>query len=328
MKHAVISAVGGYLPETLLTNSDLEKMVDTNDEWITTRTGIKQRHILKGEHAGPSYMGIRAVNDLFTKNNTKPGDIEVVICSTNTPDYVFPNTASIIAKECGMTNAYCYDISAACSGFLYAFSQAASLIESGRHSRVMVVSAEKMSAIVNYKDRATCPLFGDGAGAVLVTASDDEKTGYMDSILCTDGSGMQFLNLPAGGAVNPATYETIDSGMHYVHQDGRPVYKAAVTGMSEATLNLMKRNNLTSDDVNWVIPHQANIRIIESVTHAIELAPERMLVNISEVGNTSSASIPLVMWQNESRFKKGDKIILTAFGAGFTWGSLYLVWGY
>lgn len=325
--NAIITGVGGYVPETVLTNDDITKMVDTSDEWITTRTGIKERRILKGEKMGASFMGTKAIKELLAKTNTKPGEVDAIICSTSTSDYVFPSTASIMAEQCGIKNAFAYDLSAACSGFIFALVNGATFVESGRFKKVIVVSTEKMSSITDYTDRTTCPLFGDGAAAVMLEPGNNDL-GLIDSVLHTDGSGTPFLHIKAGGTANPTTHETLDRHEHYVYQEGQIVYKTAVTKLVEASEELKVRNNLTAEDVNWVIPHQANLRIIDAVTRTMRVPSERVLVNIQKYGNTSSASIPICLWEFENRFKKGDVLILSAFGAGFSWGAVYLKWAY
>lgn len=325
MLHARISGVASYVPKDILDNDMLSKMVDTNDEWITTRVGIKQRRILKLEGEGSSYLGIKAVERLLESTATKAEDVDLVICATSNPDYRFPSTGSIIAHKCGMTNAYAYDIQAACAGFLVALQDAAAYIRSGMYKKVVVVAAEKMSSMTNYADRATCPLFGDAAGAMLVEPSE-EKVGIIDGVFHVNGEGLPNLLMKAGGSVKPATHETVDACEHYVYQEGRAVYKHAVTDMLTSSLDVVARNGLTVEDIDWFIPHQANLRIIEAVADRSGIAPEKVLVNIEHYGNTSAASIPLCLDEYKGRIKKGDKLILTAFGAGFTWGALYIVW--
>ncbi len=325
MLHARISGVSSYVPDNILDNDMLSKMVDTNDEWITTRVGIKERRILKEPGAGSSYMGIRAVNKLLAETGTKPEDVDLLICATSNPDYRFPSTGSVIAHDCGLANCYAYDIQAACAGFIVALEDAAAYVKSGLRKKVVVVAAEMMSSMVNYNDRTTCPLFGDAAGAMLVEPTE-ENTGIIDAVFHVDGDGRDHLLMKAGGSVHPATHETVDACEHYVYQDGRYVYKHAVTDMLTSSLDVAKRNNLTMDDVDWLIPHQANLRIIEAVSSRAGIAPEKVLVNIEHYGNTSAASIPLCIDEFKSRIKKGDKLILTAFGAGFTWGAMYVIW--
>lgn len=322
---AAITGVQGYVPDYVLTNKELETMVDTNDEWIRTRTGIQERHILKGEGKGTSVMGIEAVKELLEKTNTDPLDIELVICATVTPDMPFPDTANLIADATGIKNAFCYDISAACSGFLYALTTGAKFIESGTHKKVLVVGADKMSSIIDYTDRATCVIFGDGAGAVLLEPSEDEN-GIIDSQHRSDGSGQVYLYQKAGGSRYPATMDTVANREHFVYQNGRPVFKAAVSGMSDIVRQVMERNGLDNDDIDWLVPHQANIRIIESVARQLDFPIEKVMINIHRYGNTTAATLPLCMWDWEDQLQKGDKLILTAFGGGFTWGAVYLKW--
>lgn len=324
--NAAITGVQGYVPDYILTNKELETMVDTNDEWITTRTGIRERHILKGEEKGTSILGIEAVRGLLEKTNTDPAEIELVICATVTPDMLFPDTANIIANALDIKNAYCFDLGAACSGFLYALTTGAQFISSGMHKKVIVVGADKMSSIVDYTDRTTCILFGDGAGAVLLEPSDE--FGHIDAVLKSDGSGEPYLHQKAGGSRRPATVETINAGDHFIYQNGRPVFKAAVSGMSDVVKQVMKRNNLQNDDIKWLVPHQANHRIIETVARMADFPMERVMVNIHKYGNTTAATIPLCLWDYESQLKKGDNLVLTAFGGGFTWGATYLKWAY
>lgn len=325
MLNARISGIASYLPDDILDNEMLSKMVDTNDEWITTRVGIKERRILKKENTGSSYLGIKAVEKLLESTGTRPEDIELLICATSNPDYRFPSTASVIAHGCGLTNTYAYDIQAACAGFIVALEDAAAYIKSGLRKKVIVVAAEKMSSMVNYKDRSTCPLFGDGAGAVLVEPTED-NVGVIDAVFNVDGSGLEHLYMRGGGSVHPACQETLDAGDHYLFQDGRHVYKHAVTDMFNSSLTIMERNGLSVDDIKWLVPHQANLRIIEAVSSRAGIPAEKVLVNIEHTGNTSAASIPLCLDEYKDRLKKGDKIILTAFGAGFTWGAMYLIW--
>lgn len=326
MVNARISAIASYVPEDILDNDMLSKMVDTNDEWITTRVGIKQRRILKIEGEGSSYMGAKAVDKLLAEAACDPDSIELIICATSNPDYRFPATAAVIGKRSGLKNAYAYDIQAACAGFIVALQDANAYIKSGIYKKIVVVAAEKMSSMVNYKDRATCPLFGDGAAAVLVEPTDQKDMGVIDAVFHTDGVGIDHLFLPAGGSAKPITHEAIDAGENYLFQDGRTVYKHAVTNMLTSTQDVMARNNLTVDDVDYLIPHQANLRIIEAVSDRAKFPKEKVLVNIEHYGNTSAASIPLCLDEYKNTLKKGDKLILTAFGAGFTWGAMYLVW--
>ena len=323
--NAVITGIGGYVPEDILTNEDISKMVDTSDEWITTRVGIKERRILKG-HLGVSYMGTKAVQQLFEKTETNPEDVEAVICATTTPDYFFPTAASMIAYNTGCKNALTFDSHSACTGFLYALETAANYIRSGRYSKVVVVGGDKMTSITDYTDRTTCPLFGDGCGAVLMEPSN-EDLGIIDTLLCTDGTGFAHLLMKGGGSAYPSTHETVDERIHYVHQDGQYVFKHAVTYMADASIEIVKRNNLTKDDIDWIVPHQANLRIIDAVARRLDVK-EKVMINIQKYGNTSAGTIPLCLWEYEDKLKKGDTLILTAFGAGFTWGAIYLKWAY
>lgn len=325
MQYPRIAGIASYAPDDILDNEMLSHMVDTNDEWITTRVGIKERRILKKEGAGSSYLGIQAVNKLLESTGTKPEEVDLLICATSNPDYRFPSTGSVIAHECKMANAYAYDIQAACAGFLVVLQDAAAYIRGGMYRKIVVVAAEMMSSMVNYEDRTTCPLFGDGAGCMLVEPSD-EKVGIIDGVFHIDGTGLPHLLMKAGGSVRPASHETVDAREHFVYQEGRAVYKHAVTDMLTSSLSVMERNGLSVEDVDWLVPHQANLRIIEAVTERSGINPEKVLVNIEHYGNTSAASIPLCLDEYKSRLKKGDKIILTAFGAGFTWGALYLIW--
>ena len=325
--HAAITGVHAYLPDYVLTNKELETMVDTNDEWITTRTGIKERRILKGEDQGTSVLGIESVKGLLEKTNTAPEEIELVICATVTADMPFPDTANLVAAATGMKYAFCYDINAACSGFLYALTTGAMFITSGQYKKVIVIGADKMSSIIDYTDRTTCVIFGDGGGAVLLEPNT-EGYGILDSLHQSDGSGAEFLYLKAGGSRRPASMETIAAREHFVYQNGRPVFKAAVSGMSDVVMRVMERNGLAPDDVKWLIPHQANKRIIETVAKMANFPMEKVIVNIQRYGNTTAGTLPICMWEYESEFEKGDNIILTAFGGGFTWGAIYLKWAY
>ncbi|MFA6200633.1 MAG: beta-ketoacyl-ACP synthase III [Bacteroidales bacterium] len=322
---AAITAVEGYLPDYILTNDELSTMVDTNDEWIMTRIGIKERRILKGEGKGSSDMGEIVVKNILKKKSLDPSEIELVICCTVTPDMFFPATANIIADKCGIKNGFGFDVNAGCSGFLNGLTIAAKYIESGFVKRAIVVGAEKMSAIVNYQDRSTCPIFGDGAGAVLLEATEEE-VGFMDAILCVDGVGRQHLYQKAGGSAYPPTHETIDAREHYIYQEGQPVFKWAVTKMAEVTEAIMAKHNLKADDISYLLPHQANLRIITATGERLGLDPSKVLINIEKYGNTTSATIPILMWENQDKFKKGDNLILTAFGAGFTWGAIWIKW--
>ncbi len=325
--NAKISGIASYVPEDILDNEMLSKMVDTNDEWITTRVGIKERHILREEGKGSSFLGIKAVSKLLEETGTKPEDVELLICATSNPDYRFPSTASVIAHECGMERAYAYDIQAACAGFIVSMQAARAYIEAGIYRKVIVVAAEKMSSMTDYTDRATCPLFGDAAGAVLVEPTD-ENVGVIDGEFHVDGSGLHNLIMIAGGSVKPASHETVDAHEHFVYQEGRVVYKNAVRDMLSSTVSVMKKNNLTNDTIDWLVPHQANLRIIDAISDRIKINPAKVLINIQKYGNTSAASIPLCLDEFKNRLHKGDKIMLTAFGAGFTWGAMYLIWGF
>jgi len=324
---AAITAVGGYVPEYRLTNAELEKMVDTNDEWIRTRTGISERRILKGEGLGTSDLAVPAIQEILRKKNLNATDIDCIICGTVTPDMLFPSTANIISDKLGATNAWSFDVSAACSGFLYALSTGAMFIESGKYKKIIVVGADKMSAIVDYTDRATCIIFGDGAGAVLLEPSVDE-TGILDTILRSDGSGRHYLYQKAGGSLKPASVETVTNKEHFIYQEGKAVFKFAVKGMADVSAEIMERNNLTADDVAWLVPHQANLRIIDATAHRMGLSTEKVMINIEKYGNTTAGTIPLCLWEWEPRLKKGDNIVLSAFGGGFTWGAVWIKWAY
>lgn len=325
--NAVITGVGGYVPDYILNNEELSTMMDTSDEWITSRVGIKERHILKEPNTGTSFMAAKAIEDLFAKTGTKPEEIDLVICATTTADHIFPSCSSMAAEKVGIKNALAFDLQAACSGFIVALTTASSFIESGKYKKVLVMGAEKMSSITNYNDRTTAPLFGDGAAVVLVEPTT-EDFGVMDSMIYTDGVGMKHLHIKAGGSAIPTTKETVEKDMHYTYQEGANVYKYAVTNMAEVSAELMDKNGLTNEDVSWLIPHQANLRIIDAVVNRTKLSYDKVIINIDHFGNTSAASIPLCIWESEKKFKKGDKMILTAFGAGFTWGAVYLKWGY
>ncbi|TAL79288.1 MAG: ketoacyl-ACP synthase III [Bacteroidetes bacterium] len=324
---AAITGINAWVPEYKLTNQELSRMVDTSDEWIMQRVGIKERRILKGEGLGSSDLGEQAVRGLLLKTKTSPEVIDLVICSTVTPDMFFPATANIISDKCGIKNAFSFDLNAACSGFLFALQTAAAYIESGRYKKVIVVGADKMSAITDYTDRTTCPLFGDAAGAVLMEPTTEEF-GIMDYIFHTDGSGRKYLHLKAGGSVKPASYETIDAKEHFIYQEGQTVFKFAVVNMADVAVEIMDRNNLKSEDIAWLVPHQANLRIIDATGRRMGLPPEKVMINIENYGNTTSATIPLCIWEYEKKLKKGDILILAAFGGGFTWGALYLKWAY
>lgn len=324
---AAITGVGAYVPDFILHNKDLEKMVDTTDEWIFSRTGIRERRILKGENMGPSHMGARAVEELLKKTKTDPKEIELIICATTTPDFVFPATANLIADMVGATNSFSYDQQAACSGFLYSLHAASQFIETGRYKKVIVVGADKMSAIIDYTDRTTCVIFGDGAGAVLLEPSTNGE-GIMDGVMRSDGSGYIHLHQKAGGSRKPPSHETIDAREHYVYQEGQAVFKRAVVGMAEATEAIMQRNQLTKNDIQWLCAHQANKRIIDVTAEKIKLEPEKVMMTIHKYGNTTNATIPLNLWEYEKQLKKGDNLIFAAFGGGFTWGAMYVKWAY
>lgn len=325
--NAVITGVGGYVPEYVLTNEELSRMVDTNDEWIMTRIGVKERRILNEEGLGASYMARKAAKQLMQRTGTNPDEVDLVIVATTTPDYHFPSTASILCDKLGLKNAFAFDLQAACCGFLYALETATSMIVSGRHKKIIVVGADKMSSVVNYSERATCPIFGDGAAAIMLEATTDNY-GVMDSILRTDGKGLPFLHMKAGGSVCPPSYFTIDNKMHYIYQEGRTVFKYAVSNMSAITVELAERNELSKDSIDWVVPHQANMRIIDAVAQRLEVPMDKVMVNIQRYGNTSAATLPLCLWDYEKQLKVGDNLILTAFGAGFTYGAVYVKWGY
>lgn len=325
--HAAITAVGGYVPEYVLTNSILETMVETNDEWIQARTGIKERRILKGEGKGTSDMAVEAVNLLLKKRGIDPLEIDLLICATTTPDMQFPATANVISDKAGLKNAFGYDINAACSGFLFALTTASQFIETGRHKKVIVVGADKMSSIIDYEDRATCIIFGDGAGAVLLEPTTEEF-GIRDSILRSDGAGRAHLHQKAGGSVKPASIETVMNKEHYVYQEGQTVFKFAVKNMADVSAEIMERNSLGAEDVAWLVPHQANKRIIDATRERMGLPEEKVMVNIQRFGNTTNGTLPLCLWEWENQLHKGDNIILAAFGGGFTWGATYIKWAY
>ncbi len=325
--HAVITGVGGYVPDYILNNQELSSMMDTSDEWITTRVGIKERHILKDKHLGTSFLAAKAVEDLFAKTQHTPDEIELIICATTTADHIFPSCASMIAGKTGIKNALAFDIQAACSGFITGLELGTAFIQSGKYKKILVIGAEKMSAITDYTDRTTAPLFGDAAAVVLLEATSEEL-GIMDSLIHTDGIGAKHLQMKAGGSANPTSAETLEKREHYIYQEGQAVFKHAVSNMSDVSAQIMEKNNLTKDDVAWLIPHQANLRIIDAVAKRTGVEHDKIIINIERYGNTSAASIPLCIWESESKFKKGDNIILTAFGAGFTWGAVYLKWGY
>ena len=326
--NAVITGVGGYVPDYILNNEELSRMVDTTDEWITTRVGIKERRILTEEGLGTSYLARKAAKQLIQKTGVDPDTIDALIVTTTTPDYKFPSTASIVLGKLGLKNAFAFDFSAACCGFLYTLDVAASMIQSGRYKKIIVIGADKMSSLVDYTDRATCVLFGDGAGAVLVEATEEENVGVQNSYLRTDGLGLPFLHMQAGGSVCPPSHFTVDHRLHYLYQEGRTVFRYAVTDMSNDVMKIMEMNNLKADDVNWVIPHEANLRIIEAVTKRAGIPLDKVVVNIDHYGNTSAATIPLALWDAESQLKKGDNVIFTAFGAGFVHGASFYKWAY
>ncbi len=324
---AAITGVGGFVPDYILTNDELSRMVDTTDEWIMTRIGIKERRILKGEGLGTSDIAVRAVNELLRKTNTNPNEVDMLICGVVTPDMQFPATANIISDKAGIKNAFGYDMNAGCSSFLYALVTASKFIESGSHKKVVVVGADKMSSITDYTDRTTCPIFGDGAGAVLLEPSN-EGFGVIDSLMRVDGSGRKHLHQVAGGSCYPASIDTVTKRQHYIYQEGQPVFKAAVSNMADTAVEMMKRNSLTPETLAWLVPHQANMRIIEATAQRMKLTKEKVMINIERFGNTTSATIPLCLWEWEPQLKKGDNIIIATFGAGFTWGAAYIKWAY
>jgi 3-oxoacyl-[acyl-carrier-protein] synthase III len=322
---AAITGVQGYLPETVMTNADLAKIVDTNDEWITSRTGIKERRIMKD--GASSDMGAEAVRQLLEKKGIDPMEIDLVIVGTVTPDYPFPSTSNVICDKVGMKNAWGYDLIAACSGFIYSIATASQFIETGKYKKVIVVGVDKMSSIIDYEDRTTCVIFGDGCGAVLMEPNE-EGNGIQDFILRADGSGREFLIQPAGGSANPPTIQTVENREHYVKQEGKQVFKFAVTNMAEVSAEIMEKNNLSSEDVDWLVPHQANLRIIDATANRMGLPKEKVMINIQKYGNTTAGTLPLCLWDYEKQLKKGDTLILSAFGGGFTWGAVYLKWAY
>ena len=324
---AAITGVGGYVPDYILTNKELETMVDTSDEWITTRTGIKERRILKGEDKGVSVMGIAAVNELIAKTNLNPKDIDLLIFATVTADMTFPATANLVATSVGAVNAFSFDVSAACSGFLYALSTGASYIQSGMYKKVVVVGGDKMSAIMDYTDRTTCIIFGDGAGCVLLEPTTEE-VGFMDAILKSDGSGEGYLHMKAGGSRRPATHATVDARQHFVYQEGSAVFKFAVNNMAEVAGQLADRNHLNAGNISWLVPHQANKRIIDATAHRVGITEDKVMMNIERYGNTTAGTIPLLLWDYEKRLRKGDNLLMAAFGGGFTWGAVYVKWAY
>jgi 3-oxoacyl-[acyl-carrier-protein] synthase-3 len=322
---AAITAVQGYVPEDILSNEDLSKLVDTSDEWIMSRTGIKERRIMR--NGGSSDMAAAAVKQLLEKKGIDPMEIDLVICGTVTPDHPFPSTANILSDKTGMKNAWSFDVNAACSGFLFALATGSQFIETGKYKKVIVVGVDKMTSIVDYQDRTTCVIFGDGAGAVLLEPNT-EGLGLQDFILHSDGSGREFLVQPAGGSMHPASIETVENRMHYVKQEGQSVFKFAVTNMADVSAKIMEKNNLTSDDVQWLVPHQANLRIIDATANRMGLSKEKVMINIEKYGNTTAGTLPLCLWDYEKQLKKGDTLILSAFGGGFTWGAIYLKWAY
>ena len=324
---ASISGVAGFVPDYVLTNDELSRMVDTSDEWIMTRIGIKERRILKGEGLGTSYMAERAVKSLLEKTNTSPDEVDMLICGTVTPDMQFPATANIVSDLCGIKNAFGYDLNAGCSSFLYALITASKFVEAGTHKKVIVVGADKMSSIIDYTDRATCPIFGDGAGAVLLEPSA-EGYGLIDSIMHVDGAGRKHLHQVAGGSCYPASIDTVTNRQHFVYQEGQAVFKSAVVHMAEVAAEIMQRNNISPEDMAWLVPHQANMRIIEATANRMGLGKDKVMINIQKYGNTTSATLPLCLWEWEKQLKKGDNIVFAAFGAGFTWGAAYLKWAY
>lgn len=325
--NAVITGIGGYVPEDILTNDDISKMVDTTDEWIMTRVGIKERRILKDPTQGVSFMGIQAMKELFQKTGVAPESIDGIVCATSTGDYHFPSTASIIAHETGCKNAFAFDLQAACAGFVFGLETAANYVRSGRYKRVVLISGDKMTAITDYTDRTTCPLFGDACGAILLEPTE-EPFGVLDTILRTNGAGLPHLHMKAGGAVRMPSYETIDNREHCVYQEGKAVFKHAVVDMAGVAEEIVARNGLTKGDITWIVPHQANMRIIDAAAKRLDVDSSKVMVNIQKYGNTSSGTIPICLWEWESQLKKGDNLILAAFGAGFTWGANYVKWGY
>ena len=323
---ATITAVGGYVPEQVFTNDDLSKFVDTNDEWIQTRTGIKERRYLKKEE-GTSIIGVESIKQICAKRGIHPEEIDLIIVGTITPDYGFPSTSNVISDIIGAKNAWGFDLSAACSGFIYALATGAQFIETGRYKKVIVVGCDKMTSILNFEDRTTCVIFGDGGGAVLLEPTED-GTGVLDFVLKADGNGRNYLYQPAGGSLLPATHETVDKKQHSVHQEGKAVFKFAVTNMADVSEEIMKRNKLSSDDISWLVPHQANLRIIDATAERMGLDKSKVMINIERFGNTTAGTIPLLLWEWEKKLKKGDNLVLAAFGGGFTWGSVFLKWGY
>jgi len=324
---AAITGVAGYAPEYILNNDELSRMVETTDEWIMTRIGIRERHILKGEGLASSDMGYEAVKLLLAKTNTKPEEVDLLICATVTPDMMFPATANIISDKCGILNAFSFDMNAACSSFLFALTVGQKFVESGTHKKVIIVGTDKMSSITDYTDRAVCPLFGDAASAIMLEPTV-EDTGLVDSIFYTNGTGKQYLHMKAGGSLKPASHDTVDAKEHFIYQEGQTVFKWAVSKMADVSAEMMEKHNLQPDDLAWLVPHQANMRIIDAVANRMGLSREKVMINIERYGNTTSATIPLCLWEWEPRLRKGDNIILSAFGGGFTWGATYLKWAY
>ena len=324
---AAITGINAWVPEYRLTNQEISRMVDTSDEWITQRVGIKERRILKGEGLGSSDLGEKAVTGLLEKTNTSPDEVDLLICCTVTPDMMFPATANVISDKCGIKNAFSFDMNAACSGFLFALQTGVTYVESGRYKKVIVVGADKMSSITDYTDRTTCTLFGDAAGAVLLEPVT-EDVGIIDHIFRTDGSGRKYLHQKAGGSVKPASHETVDAKEHFIYQEGQSVFKFAVSNMADIAAEIMEKNHLSAEDISWLVPHQANLRIIDATGRRMGLAPEKVMINIQNFGNTTTATIPLCIWEYEKKLKKGDILILAAFGGGFTWGAIYLKWAY
>ena len=325
--HAVITGIAASVPDYILTNEEISRMVDTSDEWITTRVGIKERRILKGNAQGVSVLGTSAVKELLRKTSTNPQEVDAVVFATTTPDHFFPSSASMVAEENGIKNAFCFDMEAACSGFIFGLEVCDGLINTGRYKKIILLAGDKMSSVTNYTDRNTCPLFGDAVGAVLIEPTK-EPLGIMDTILHTDGVGYAPLQMKAGGSKYPASHESVDKKEHTVHQDGKTVFKYAVTNMADVSAQIMKKNNLRKEDIDWLVPHQANLRIIDATVERTGVSPDKVMINIQKYGNTSAGTIPLCLWEWEPKLKKGDTIILTAFGAGFTWGAVYLKWGY
>lgn len=325
---AAITGIEAYIPEYVLTNEELSTMVDTTDEWIMSRVGIKERHILKEDGLGTSYMGAIAVNKLLESTHTSPDEVQMLICHSVTPDMQFPATANIISDKCGILNAWGFDTNAGCSGFLFTFETVRRFIESGEYKKIVLVCGERMSGIVNYQDRTTCPLFGDAAVAMMIEPTEEEGIGFIDSILHVDGVGRKYLYQTAGGSLYPATEETVKNRLHFIHQDGQPVFKYAVSGMADVSEEMMKRHNLTADDIAYLVPHQANLRIIAATARRMGLSEDKVLIDIEKYGNTAGTSIPLALWDFKSRFKKGDTLVFSAFGAGFTWGSILYRWAY